>query len=199
MWKTIVGLILIGFGIHVIRGDEETPGSVGGGVIFILFGLGFVFFGYILPLLKQRKYQKDKEAAYNRWLQRNYSATMQEVDQMTGVQFEEFCAALLKKHGYGVKFTKATGDQGVDLVATKDGVKYAIQCKRYDSKLGNAPVQQVYAGAKIYDCSVPIVMTNSFFTPGAKRAASVTGVQLWDRNVIIDLHEASAKSDNMHK
>ena len=184
MVKYILGsIVFIFFGVAAI-GTESQSLSIPFFVIAVLC--------IIVPLL----YRQKRKREYQTWLHRNYSATMQEVDQMTGVQFEEFCAALLEKHGYKVSFTKASGDQGVDLIAVKNGVKYAIQCKRYDNKVGNAPVQQVYAGTKIYGCSVPIVMTNSFFTSGAKRAASVTGVQLWDRNVIIDMHEASAGSDD---
>lgn len=107
------------------------------------------------------------------------------IDGMDGHEFEYFCADILKKDGFsGVSVTKGSGDQGVDILATKGGVKYAIQCKNYASPLGNTPVQEVSAGKIFYNCHVGVVMTNSTFTPGAKTLAQATGVLLWDRTVL---------------
>lgn len=108
-----------------------------------------------------------------------------EIDGMDGHEFEYFCADLLRDNGFAeVRVTKGSGDQGVDVLATKDGIKYAIQCKNYASALGNTPVQEVNAGKTFYNCHVGVVMTNSTFTVGAKDLARVTGVLLWDRTVL---------------
>lgn len=104
------------------------------------------------------------------------------VDEMTGVDFENYCIAILQRIGYtNVHGTAASGDQGVDIVAEKDGIKYAIQCKRYIPKLDNTPVQEVFAGKQYYGCDVAVVLTNNYFTDGAQDLASKTGVRLWDR------------------
>lgn len=107
------------------------------------------------------------------------------IDKMKGREFEQFTADLLRKLGYErVEVTPGSGDQGVDVVAVKDGKRYAIQCKRYAQKLGNKPVQEVFAGKTIYGCSVAVVLTNNYFTEGAKEAAMATGVELWDRDTL---------------
>lgn len=104
------------------------------------------------------------------------------VDQMSGIDFERYCMAILQRLGYtNVRGTVASGDQGVDIVAEKDGIKYAIQCKRYTSKLDNTPVQEIVAGKQYYGCDVAVVLTNNYFTDGAQDLASRTGVRLWDR------------------
>jgi HJR/Mrr/RecB family endonuclease len=104
------------------------------------------------------------------------------IDGMDGHEFEYFCADILEKNGFtNVSVTRGSGDQGVDVLATKDGIKYAIQCKNYESSLGNTPIQEVNAGKMFYRCHVGVVMTNSRFTPGAKALAEVTGTLLWDR------------------
>lgn len=104
------------------------------------------------------------------------------VDKMDGHQFENCCAELLRKLGYyKVEVTKGSGDQGVDIVAVRNGISYAIQCKRYSSTLGNTPVQEVHAGKEIYKCHVGVVLTNQYFTLGAKELAKAMGVLLWDR------------------
>lgn len=75
------------------------------------------------------------------------------VDAMEGIQFEHYCGDLLKANGFSnIKYTEVTGDQGVDITAEKDNIKYAIQCKRYSSDVGNQAVQEVFAGKTMYGC-----------------------------------------------
>lgn len=110
---------------------------------------------------------------------------LDDVDHMDGIEFESWCAHLLERLGYeNVETTVATGDQGVDIIAERKGMKYAIQCKRYNTLLGNSPIQEVYAGMRFYDCRVAVVMTNSRFTKAAWELAEATGVKLWDRYML---------------
>ena len=111
---------------------------------------------------------------------------------MTGLEFERHCAKLLRKSGYtNVKVTKASGDQGVDIIASLGGYKYAIQCKKYKNPVGNKAIQEVYAGMQYHNCDFAMVMTNSTFTKSAKALAESTGVELWEN---VSINEASAKS-----
>lgn len=113
-------------------------------------------------------------------------------DIMDGIAFERWCAQLLTQAGYTkVKLTPGSGDHGVDIVAEKNGVKYAIQCKCYTSNVGNSAIQQVYAGKAMYKCHVGVVMTNSFFTHGAQELAQSTDILLWDRDKIITIAKQS--------
>ena len=120
------------------------------------------------------------------------------VDSMDGHTFEYWCADLLRDNGFvNVSVTRGSGDQGVDVLAEKDGIRYAIQCKCYSHDLGNTPVQEVNAGRVIYHCHIGAVLTNRYFTKGAKDAAEATGVLLWDRNWIKD-HLKEAKHEQPH-
>lgn len=113
---------------------------------------------------------------------------MSRIDAMEGHEFEHFMADLLRKLGYQkVEVTPGSGDQGVDVLAEKDGVRYAIQCKCYSSDLGNTPVQEINTGKMIYRCHVGVVVTNRYFTQGAREAAKATGVLLWDRSKLESL------------
>ena len=108
---------------------------------------------------------------------------MERIDAMDGHEFEHFIATLLRKQGYEkVEVTPGSGDQGVDVLAEKEGVRYAVQCKCYSSDLGNTPVQEVNTGKMVYQCHVGIVVTNRYFTQSAREAAKATGVLLWDRS-----------------
>lgn len=118
--------------------------------------------------------------------------TLRRVDCMDGHSFERWCADLLKLNGFeNVSVTPGSGDQGVDILAEKDEVKYAIQCKCYSNDLGNSPVQEIHTGRTVYKCQIGIVMTNQGFTDGAKKAAEATGVLLWGREKLIALIESA--------
>ena len=68
-------------------------------------------------------------------------------DLSSGFEFEQYIANLLRKIGYSdVTITKSTGDYGVDVVATKDLVTYAFQCKYYSQPVGNKAIQEVFTG-----------------------------------------------------
>lgn len=111
-----------------------------------------------------------------------YCNDVSDIDGMEGHAFEYFCAELLRNNGFSdVTVTPGSGDQGVDILAVKDGIRYAVQCKNYATPLSNTPVQEVNAGKVFYNCHVGVVMTNSSFTSGAIALANATGVLLWDR------------------
>ncbi len=89
---------------------------------------------------------------------------------------------LLESNGFTrVRITKASNDYGADVLAEKDGVKYAIQCKRYSNPVGITAVQEVIASKAMYNCHVAVVLTNSTFTKSAIELAQKNGVLLWDK------------------
>lgn len=116
------------------------------------------------------------------------SATLKEIDDMTGEEFEAFVSSLLMKDGYrAVSATKYSGDYGIDVTAEKNGKKYAFQCKRYSGNVGVKAIQEAYSGAKMYHADVAAVITNSSFTPNARKMAKEIGVLLIDRNGLIKI------------
>lgn len=113
-----------------------------------------------------------------------------DIDIMEGHDFEYFCAELLKKRGFlEVEVTKGSGDYGIDILAEKDGVTYAIQCKCYATPVGVKAVQEAYAGRDYYDRMVGAVLTNQYFTTPAVEAAKKLKVLLWDRGYLESMME----------
>lgn len=109
-------------------------------------------------------------------------------EDMEGHEFEFFCADLLKSRGFvDVEVTRGSGDYGIDILAEKDGVTYAIQCKRYGSPVGVKAVQEAYAGRDYYDRMVGAVMTNQYFTSPAVEAAGKLKILLWDGGYIEEM------------
>ena len=112
------------------------------------------------------------------------------MDDMEGHDFEYFCADLLKESGFlDVEVTKGSGDYGIDILAEKDGVTYAIQCKCYTDAVGVKAVQEAYAGRDYYDRMVGAVMTNQYFTSPAVQAAKKLKILLWDRGYLENMME----------
>lgn len=112
------------------------------------------------------------------------------LDEIEGHDFEYYCAELLKKRGFiDVSVTKGSGDYGVDILAEKDGVTYAIQCKAYSAPVGVKAVQEAYAGREFYDRMVGAVLTNQYFTKPAVEAAKKLKILLWDRGYLDSMIE----------
>lgn len=100
---------------------------------------------------------------------------------MTGLEYEHVVARYLQNNGYtNVIVTQASGDYGIDVIAYKDGYKYAIQCKYYTGSVSLEAVQEAVAGKAMYDCDRAMVVTNSTFTKSARQLAQANGVILLD-------------------
>ena len=110
------------------------------------------------------------------------------MDEMEGHDFEYYCAELLSNNGFiDVEVTKGSGDYGVDILAEREGVSYAFQCKCYDKSIGVKAIQEVYAGRDFYGRMVGVVMTNQYFTQPAVEMARKLNIMLWDRDYIRDM------------
>lgn len=119
---------------------------------------------------------------------RTYKA--ERLDEMEGHDFEYYCADLLSEHGFNeVEVTKGSGDYGIDILAEKDGVTYAVQCKCYSAPVGVKAVQETYAGRDYYNRMVGAVLTNQYFTAPAVEAAKKLNILLWDRGYLESMLE----------
>lgn len=117
-------------------------------------------------------------------IKQHSNCTIDEVDMMTGNEFEHFICKLFIEMGYSAEVTKQTGDQGIDIIAQKNNIRIGIQAKCYGSTVGNAAIQEVTAGKKFYNCNKVIVVTNNYFTPSAIQLAQANEVILWDRSML---------------
>jgi HJR/Mrr/RecB family endonuclease len=129
-------------------------------------------------------------AAFFRWRgwivanQKLRAIQIANIDTMSGVEFEQYLQRLLGHRGYSVNMTQATGDLGVDLIASLGADKYAIQAKRSRSKISRRAVSDAVAGMQHYRCNRAMVITNSHFTRGAITLAQSTNCTLVDRDLL---------------
>jgi restriction system protein len=99
------------------------------------------------------------------------------VEQMSPLNYERHCAALLNSFGWSARLTKGSGDQGADVVAEKGGLRVVLQCKKYSRPVGNKAVQEVLAAMKFEDAHFAAVVSNAAFTPAAVARASRRSVR----------------------
>ena len=124
------------------------------------------------------------------WLMKRRLKPPVTLEEMEGHEFEYFCARLLEQRGFEeVEVTKGSGDYGIDILAEKEGVTYAIQCKRYTAPVGVKAIQEAYAGRDYYDRMVGAVMTNQYFTTPAVEAARKLKILLWDGGYLEEMLE----------
>lgn len=113
----------------------------------------------------------------------------EKLDVMTGSEFEEYCAGLLRALGYrDVVITGSTKeDHGADLTAIAlDGTPVAVQCKRQKASVGPEVIRGLegtitsgrHRGRK------GILMTNALATAGARARAEGSGIMVVDRVVL---------------
>lgn len=113
-----------------------------------------------------------------------------EINSMNGRDFEFFVGNLFRSLNYcNVKVTPSSCDFGADIIAERDGARFAIQCKRYNSPVGVSAVQEVIASKSLHDCHIACVLTNSVFTPAAEELARKNLVLLWDGDKLKELLE----------
>lgn len=117
-------------------------------------------------------------------VKRKKKYTLDDIDLMSGTEFEEFVSTLFRQMGYNTKITQTTGDQGIDVIAVKNGVKLGIQAKCYTNTVGNSAVQEAVAGKGYYSCDKVMVITNNYFTSSAASLAQSNNVVLWDRDFL---------------
>ena len=92
--------------------------------------------------------------------------------------FEALCAEALRRQGWQARTTRASGDQGADVVADLEGRRVVLQVKLWTRPAGTKAVQEAYAAMAVYRATHAAVVCPAGYTPGAKQAARATGVHL---------------------
>lgn len=120
-------------------------------------------------------YRRQRHKAYRAAL---LEAGVRDPLELTGHQFEEFCALLLGNCGWSVEMTRATGDYGADIIARRGGITMAVQCKRYAGSVGVKAIQEVHGAVAYYQAHRSAVMSTVGFTRAAINLAEHTGTVL---------------------
>jgi len=121
-------------------------------------------------------------------IENDYSKTINE-SYNKGIRFENYCMEILKQHGWDVKETPNTGDQGVDLIASINDLRICIQCKDHEKAIGNKAVQEISAGKLFWKGTHAIIVSKSGFTKSAHQLAKSNKVELINEYQLKDLEK----------
>ncbi len=117
-----------------------------------------------------------------RRMRRELLNTGHAVNDFTWQAFERLVGEALRRQGFSVEETGASGpDGGVDLIARKDGEKYLVQCKHWRALQVGVPVVRELYGAMAAEGAVGgFVVTSGSFTAPAREFASGRNLKLVD-------------------
>ncbi|MGI5164490.1 restriction endonuclease [Spirillospora sp. CA-253888] len=136
--------------------------------------------GVVAGGVLRARYLERREAARVRAL-----AHLSVVDDMTGAEFEELVASLLRRDGHqAVQVVGRTGDRGVDVTATApDGRRIAVQCKRQRKNVGADRVRNLIGAVHgFYRGHQGVLITNAYFTGPAREEQG--DLRLIDRDAL---------------
>lgn len=113
---------------------------------------------------------------------------------MDPFDYERYCAKLLRKEGWEALVTSECGDQGADVIASKNGLRVVLQCKLYSKAVGNDAVQQVAAARHHYSARLAAVVSNAPYTIPAQQLARTNKVFLLHHDELPDFVRRLEKS-----
>ena len=97
-------------------------------------------------------------------------------------EFEDFMAFLFEENGFFVEQTDYSADFGADLIVEKEGIRTAVQIKRYaaSNKVGVNDINQVIGAASYYGTDQAMLITSSSITNPARQLAGEASVLIWE-------------------
>ena len=105
------------------------------------------------------------------YFQNNKNKFLYTDEQSTWQQYELMCYSILKSENWNVSLTDGGADFGVDLIAVKNNLKVAIQCKKHTNTVGIKAIQEVFWGGNYYECSKMVVCSNVGYSKNVKKLA----------------------------
>lgn len=179
--EELIGIlfVMIVLGVYYLNKSWGIAFSVG-----IIYIVGVIIIFILIETIRKAKLRE---------------SGIEEIDNMTGIQFEKYLMVLFQDLGYLVKSTPKTGDFGADLILQKDKRKIVVQAKKYKKNVGIKAVQEVTSAIKYYNANEAWVVTNSFFTIAAIELSESNHITLIHRDKLMDLIISNKKQKKMSK
>jgi len=108
---------------------------------------------------------------------------------LSGTAFEHHLADLYARQGYSVALTKTSGDEGIDIVLTRDGKRTIVQCKQHSKPVGPAIARELYGALVASRAHSAILACTSGFTVGVLDFVRDKPIELIDVDAIVRMQE----------
>lgn len=122
---------------------------------------------------------------------------LEKLRRLTPAEFEDYIAFLFLRLGYTAEKVGGSYDGGIDVIASKDGIKHYIQCKKYISSQVSVGAIRDFYGAlvdRIANGKGYFITTNKF-TLEAEKFAETKPIELIDDHRLIQ-YIKMAEMDN---
>lgn len=188
-WWAGVGLALVSYLVFsslAAKGAPTiTPGQMPSGVAGTLIAALSKVLQYLMPLLclagaGLSAWRRSERAGL--LARATGSDTSLEVSRMSWQQFELLVGEAFRSQGYKVAELGGAGpDGGVDLVLTKDGARYLVQCKQWRAfKVGVSVVRELFGVMAAQKAAGGFLVTSGRLTEEAKAFAEGKNITLID-------------------
>jgi hypothetical protein len=108
---------------------------------------------------------------------------------LDGWAFERSTADVLSKHQFNAVVTSGSGDGGIDIEVTRNGLKGIVQCKAHAAPVGPHVVRDLYGVIHHYGADFGIVVSYGGFTQGAVGFAANKPIFFVDVSDLIAMQE----------
>ena len=108
---------------------------------------------------------------------------------LDGYGFERATAEVLNKHQFNAWVTPGSGDGGVDIQVTRNGLKGVVQCKAHMACIGPHVVRDLYGVIHHARASFGIIVSLGGFTKGAVEFARDKPIYFLDVSDLIAMQE----------
>jgi restriction system protein len=100
---------------------------------------------------------------------------------MTWREFEMLVGEFFRQQGYAVTETGGSADGGIDVILTRGGETYLVQCKQWKAfKVGVNIIRELYGVMAARGAAGGFVVTSGVFTKDARHFASGRNIELID-------------------
>lgn len=126
------------------------------------------------------------EKAVGRW---NY--TQQKYwKSLRGTEFERALARLYRRMGYSVRQTKASGDEGIDLILSQEGKTTVVQCKGHEKPVGVGAVRDLYGTMMHTGADGAVLACPAGFTKAVVEFVSNKPIRLVSASELVEMAES---------
>lgn len=109
---------------------------------------------------------------------------------LKGIEFEDALKKLYTDLGYSVIRTKASCDEGIDLILRKDKEKIIVQCKGHEKPIGVGAVRDLYGVMMHSGAERAVLACPVGFTDGVRKFADGKPIELLTAKELVGMAES---------
>ncbi|MDM8526668.1 restriction endonuclease [Anaerolineales bacterium HSG24] len=133
-----------------------------------------------------KKLRAQGKAELKRISRLSKTRALSQLKAMDPIVFEYLTAALFERKGYRTQLTVTSGDEGVDVLATKNFRKTVIQCKRYGGSVGQPTIRDLYGTMQHNKAADAYLVTTATVTKQAQEWAKGKPIHLVDGYILVN-------------